>query len=270
LQIPATAQAILAARIDRLAPEHKWLLQAASVIGKDVPFALLQAITEEPEEALRRGLASLVSAEFLYEARLFPDLEYTFKHALTHDVAYGGLLQERRRALHTKIAATMEAIYADRLAEHVERLAEHALRGEVWDKAVTYLRQAGAKAAARSSNREALAYFEAAMTALPHLPETRATLEQAIDLRFDLRNSLHTLAAFGRIDGLLHEAERLATVLNDQRRLGWVSAYRSGHHVHTGGHVADVSAFAQRVEAIGETLCDRPLQIAAPNKAAGA
>jgi class 3 adenylate cyclase/tetratricopeptide (TPR) repeat protein len=263
LQIPVTAQAILAARIDRLAPEHKWLLQAASVIGKDVPFALLQGITEEPEEALRRGLASLVSAEFLYEARLFPDLEYTFKHALTHDVAYGGLLQERRRALHTKIAATMEAIYADRLAEHVERLADHALRGEVWDKAVTYLRQAGAKAAARSSNREALAYFEAAMTALPHLPETRATLEQAIDLRFDLRNSLHTLAAFGRIDGLLHEAERLATVLNDQRRLGWVSAYRSGHHVHTGGHVTDVSAFAQRVEAIGETLCDRPLQVAA-------
>jgi tetratricopeptide (TPR) repeat protein len=101
------------------------------------------------------------------------------------------------------------------------------------------------------------------MTALTHLPETRVTRELAIDLRFDLRNSLHTLAAFGRIDGLLHEADRLATELGDQRRLGWVSAYRSGHHVHTGGHVSDVGAFAQRVETIGDALGDVPLQVAA-------
>jgi class 3 adenylate cyclase len=99
LQIPATAQAILAARIDRLAPEDKRLIQTASVIGKDVPFALLQAIAEESEETLRRGLTNLQTAEFLYETRLFPDLEYTFKHALTHDVAYGSLLQNRRCAL---------------------------------------------------------------------------------------------------------------------------------------------------------------------------
>ena len=111
LEIPATAQAILAARIDRLAPEDKRLLQAASVIGKDVPFALLQAITEGPEETLRRGLTTLQAAEFLYEARLFPDLEYTFKHALTHDVTYGSLLQDRRRALHARIVDTIEALY---------------------------------------------------------------------------------------------------------------------------------------------------------------
>ena len=102
-QIPATAQAILAARIDRLAPEDKRLLQAASVIGKDVPFALLQAIADVPEESLRRGLADLQAAEFLYETSLFPDLEYTFKHALTHEVAYGSMLQDRRHALHAKI-----------------------------------------------------------------------------------------------------------------------------------------------------------------------
>src|SRR5262249_8324538 len=83
-----TAQAILAARIDRLSPEDKRLLQAASVIGKDVPFTLLRAIAEAPEEALPRGLSHLQAAEFLYEARLFPDLEYTFKHALIHEAAY--------------------------------------------------------------------------------------------------------------------------------------------------------------------------------------
>ena len=75
-----------------------------------------------------------------------PTLEYTFKHALTHEVAYGSLLQDRRRALHARIVEAIEALYPERLAEHVERLAHHALRGEVWEKAVAYLRQAGAKA----------------------------------------------------------------------------------------------------------------------------
>ena len=103
LELPATAQAMLAARIDRLAPGDKRLLQTASVIGKDVPFPLLQAIAELPEEALREGLSRLQAAEFLYEAALFPDVEYTFKHALTHEVAYAGLLQERRRAVHVRV-----------------------------------------------------------------------------------------------------------------------------------------------------------------------
>ena len=192
---------MLAARIDRLPPEDKALLQTASVDREGrARSPLLQAIAELPEDALRRGLARLQAAEFLYEAGLFPDLEYTFKHALTHEVAYGSLLQDRRRALHGQIVEAIERLYPDRLAEHVERLAHHAFRGEAWDKAVTYLRQAGAKAFARSAHREAVAYFEQALAALTHLPETRETLEQAIDLRFDLRNSLFRSAEFGRIE----------------------------------------------------------------------
>ena len=111
IQVPATVQAILAARIDRLPPEDKTLLQTAAVIGKDVPFALLQAIAETPEETLRHGLGRLQAAEFLYETALFPELEYTFKHALTQEVAYGGLLQERRRALHAEIVRAFETLY---------------------------------------------------------------------------------------------------------------------------------------------------------------
>ena len=144
------------------------------MIGTEVPFALLQAIAELPEAALHRGLAHLQAAEFLYETRLFPEREYTFKHALTHEVAYGSLLQERRRALHARIVEALEGLAADRVAEQVERLAHHALRGEVWDKALVYCRQAGARALA-SAYREAVAYFEQALSALPHLPETRAT-----------------------------------------------------------------------------------------------
>jgi predicted ATPase len=108
-------------------------------------------------------------------------------HALTHEVAYSSLLQERRRLLHARIVEGLEQRYADRLAEQVDRLAHHAVRGEVWDKAVVYLQQAGAKAHGCSANREAVASFEQALEALAHLLETRDTREQAIDLRLARR-----------------------------------------------------------------------------------
>jgi class 3 adenylate cyclase/tetratricopeptide (TPR) repeat protein len=224
LQIPPTVQAILTARIDRLAPADKRLLQAASVVGKDVPFVLLQAIADEGEDALRQGLDRLRAAEFLYETRLSPDREYTFRHALTHEVAYGSLLQDRRRELHRRIVATMETLSSNRIAEEVDRLAHHAVRAEVWDKAVIYLRQAGAKAAARSAYREAAGWFEQALGVLQHLPERRDTIEQAIDLRLDLRNSLHPLGEFRRTLAPLREAETLAEGLDDPPRLARVSA----------------------------------------------
>jgi tetratricopeptide (TPR) repeat protein len=263
IQVPATVQAVLAARIDRLTPEDKALLQTASVIGKDVPFALLQGIAEQPEDELHAAIGRLQAAELLYEARIFPDLEYTFKHALTHDVTYGSLLQDRRRRLHAKIVEAIERLYPDPLAEHIERLAHHAFRGELWGKAVTYLRQAGAKAFARSAHRESAACLEQALAALAHLPETRETLEQAIDLRFDLRNALFPLAESGRMEGYLREAEALARTLDDQRRLGWVSAYMCSHYLLIGGHASQMHTSAHKVEAIGGALGDLPLQVAA-------
>lgn len=177
IQVPSTVQAVLAARIDRLPPEEKQLLQTAAVIGTELPLALLQAIAEVPEEVLRLGLTHLQAAEFLYETRLFPEHEYTFKHALTQQVAYETLLQERRQALHARIVEAFEALDGDRVAEQVERLAHHALRGEVWDKALAYCRQAGERALARSAYHEAVGYFEQALNALSHLPEQRGALD---------------------------------------------------------------------------------------------
>ena len=142
VQVPATVQAILASRIDRLPAAEKQLLQSAAVIGKDVPFVLLHAVADEAEEGVRRQLALLQSAEFLYETRLFPESEYTFKHALTQEVAYGSLLTDRRRAIHARIVEAIERLQGDRLGEQVERLAHHALRAELWEKAAA-LRQAG-------------------------------------------------------------------------------------------------------------------------------
>ena len=224
LQVPATVQAVLAARIDRLPPEEKRLLQTAAVIGNEVPLPLLQTIAELPEEALHRGLAHLQAAEFLYETRLFPEQEYTFKHALTHEVAYGSLLLERRRVLHARIVEALEALAPERVAEQVERLAHHALRGEVWDKAVTYCQQAGARARDRAAFREAVASFEQALQALAHLPEDGDTRVLAIDLRLALGGALPALGEYGRRLALLGEAEALARALDDRARLGRVLA----------------------------------------------
>src|SRR5256886_8273931 len=153
LQVPATVQALLAARIDRLPVEDKRLLQTAAVIGTEVPWPLLQAIADTSDEALYRSLAHLQAAEFLYETSLFPARAYTFKHALTHEVAYGSLLHERRRVLHARIVEALEAQAGDRLDDQVERLAQHALRGEVWEKAPAYGRPAGGKAQTRAAYR---------------------------------------------------------------------------------------------------------------------
>jgi tetratricopeptide (TPR) repeat protein len=221
--IPDTVQAVLAARIDRLPLMEKWLLQTAAVIGHEVPLRLLQAVAELPEEALQRGLARLQAGEFLYETRLAPDLAYMFKHALTREVAYDSLLQGRRRALHARIVEALEELAGKQAAEQVERLAHHAWQGEVWAKAVVYLRQAGAKAMAGSANREASAHFERALAALAHLPQSRTVLEQAIDVRCELRMALVPFNELGRICDILYEAEALALALDDQRRWGKVA-----------------------------------------------
>jgi predicted ATPase/class 3 adenylate cyclase len=221
IRVPATVQAVLAARIDRLSPEEKQLLQSASVIGKDVPFALLHAVAELPEESLRRELGLLQAAEFLYETRLFPDLEYTFKHALTHEVAYGSLLQEHRRALHARIMGAIEKLYADRLHEQIELLAHHASRGELWEKAVEYLYQAGQKATERSAYKEAVSYFEQALDALKRLPESRQTLEQAINIRVDLGPVLVAMKGFGvaEVEQTYTEARKLCERLGETPQL---------------------------------------------------
>jgi predicted ATPase len=216
-QVAATVRAILAARIDRLEPDDKHLLQSASAIGKDVPFPLLEAI-----------------AEFLYEASLYPEPEYTFKHALTHEVAYASLLQERRRMLTARIVGAVEHLYPQRLGDHAERLAQYALRGKCWDKAVRYLGQAAAKAAGRGAYREAASSLEQAVGALAHLPESRQRLELGVDLRLGLRSTLLAVGEFGQILDRLREAERLAEALGDQHRLGRASSFLANYYFIVG------------------------------------
>jgi class 3 adenylate cyclase/tetratricopeptide (TPR) repeat protein len=262
IQVPATVQAVLAARIDRLPTEEKRLLQTAAVIGTEVPLALAQSIADLPEEALHRGLAHLQAAEFLYETRLFPDHAYTFKHALTHEVAYGSLLQERRRVLHARLIETLEALAPERGAQQVERLAHHALRGEVWDKAVTYCQQAGARAHGRAAFHEAVTALEQALQALDHLPESGDTRVRAIEIRLALGGALTQLGESRRDLALLGEAEALARTLDDRVRLGRVLAQRGSVLRVTGDLDGAIAAGREAFEFAAE-IGDRALQASA-------
>src|SRR5262249_31462387 len=198
------------------------------------------------------GLDRLRAGQFLYETKLFPEIEYTFMHALTHEVAYGGLLHERRRGLHARIVDAIERIYADRLADHLERLADHALRGEVWDKAVRYLRDAVHRQAARFAYHEARTSLEAALRALARLPESDEVQAQAIDLRLDSRVVLAPLGQYDRILEYMREAEIIARELGDRRRLGLGPADLGARLRNVGDHRRALAASQQALDIAGE------------------
>jgi predicted ATPase len=260
--VPDTIQGVLMARIDRLPDAAKRLLQTASVLGREFSFRLLGALWEGPD-ALEPLLGELKRLEFVYEDTGAEESIYVFKHVLTQEVAYGSLLHERRRALHARIVEAIETLYADRLAEQVDRLARHAFWGEVWDKAVAYYRQAGAKALARSALREAIACFEQALVAVGHLPESQDRHEQAVNLRLDMvRNALVQLGALGAMFDHLCEADRLAASLDDPSRLGWVSAYLSVYFTMM-GHLNRAVETGQRALAIAMASKDFALEVMA-------
>ena len=260
--MPPTVQAVLAARIDKLPATEKRLLQEAAVIGHDFSFTLLQAISGLAEDDLRALLDDLQAAEFLYTTQLFPDLQYTFTHALTHDVAYNELLQQRRRDTHASVVEAMEKLYADRLGEHAERLAHHAVRGELKDKAVHYLHMAGGKAAARSALADARSCFEEALGILKELPESQATLERGFEVRLDLRPVLRLLGEGRRQLEYLREAEIIATQLKDDRRRGQVCAFMTTVQ-STLDELDEALDSGSRALDIAERLHDVPLRIVA-------
>ena len=269
IQVPVSVQSLLAARIDRLPPEDKRLLQAAAVIGHDVPFTLLQAVADEPDQDVRRGLADLQARGFVQEASLFPDLEYTFRHGLVQEVAYSALLQQHRRELHARIVAVIESLHADRQGECVERLAYHAMKGELWDKAATYSREAAVRAATRSAYRESMTSFEEALRALGRLPDSPAARARAIDLRLDSRVVLAPLGEYDRILQYMQEAEVLARELGDQRRLGLVLADMGARLRNVGEHRRALEASRQALAIAGE-LGEPDLQLEAKYRLAQA
>ncbi len=206
IQVPATVQAVLAARIDRLSPEAKRLLQTAAVLGTEVPYPLLTATADLPDADLHHHLTHLQAAEFLYETRLFPELAYTFKHALTQEVAYTSVLLERRRVLHERAAQAIEGVFAERLPEHYNALAHHYSRSGNTAKAVDYLHRAGHQAVERSAYTEAISHLTTALDLLTVLPETRERSQQELTVQMTLGMALRATKGNGA-----PEVERLNT-----------------------------------------------------------
>jgi class 3 adenylate cyclase/tetratricopeptide (TPR) repeat protein len=257
LEMPPTVRATIASRIDRLRYEDKRLLQAASVIGDEVPVRLLEAVADVPAEEVRRGLEQLQAGGLLDQRALFPDLVYGFRHALVHDVAYESLLHDRRRGLHARILEAIEQLYPGRLAEQTERLAHHAFLGEVWDRAAGYCREAGARTLARMASWESVSFFERALAALAHLP---ADAGLGVDLRCDLHNALVPLGQHARSVVVLREAAALAESLGDPARLARALSFESSVHWEMGAS-AEAARVGERALAIAEETGDIGLQI---------
>jgi predicted ATPase len=190
LKIPPTVQGILAARIDRLSVAEKELLQTLAVIGNEFSLEVVRRLTEKPTDELDQILADLQLAEFIYEQPVVGDIEYTFKHALTQEVAYNSVLLERRKLLHQRAGAAIEAIYATRLEDHLGDLARHYQRSGNSGKALEYLQRAGERALARSSHAEAVGLLTSALEFLKTLPETPALMQRELALQVNLSSAL--------------------------------------------------------------------------------
>jgi class 3 adenylate cyclase len=221
LQLPSTVQAILAARIDRLAPDEKTLLQRLSVIGREFPMSLVRRVIDEPDVELHRLLGSLQQKEFLFEQPAFPEVEFVFKHALTQEVAYGTVLQEQRKTLHEQTAQAVESLYAVTLEDHYSTIAHHYSRSGNAVKAIEYLRLAGQQATRQSVNKEAIAHFTTALELLQTLPESPERDQQELGLQVALGTPLSVTTAYAapEVGQVFRRARELCQQIGDSAEL---------------------------------------------------
>ncbi|MGH7308906.1 MAG: ATP-binding protein, partial [Candidatus Rokuibacteriota bacterium] len=250
LPLPERVRQMIRARLERLDSRSRDLVAVASVIGREFDFALLARAAECGEAEAAGAVEDLVRRRLLHGT----GEHFDFAHERIREVVYAELLQPRRRLLHARVGEALETLHASDLAPHYVALGSHFREAEIWDRAATYLRRAGAQAIARSANREAATCLAQALGALQHLPPSRELVEHGIDVRFDLRDALFPLGEAERILEYLREAQALAESLGDQRRLGWAVTYisnsfwRIGDHTHALDAAQQAAAIAARVE----------------------
>jgi class 3 adenylate cyclase len=225
LAIPATVQDSLMARLDRLAPT-KEVAQLGAVLGREFAYEVLAAVSPQREPALSEALAQLIGAGLLFRRGQPVEAHYRFKHALMQEAAYASLLKSTRQQLHRRIATVLEARFPAMAEMEPEVVARHYTEAGLPAQAIPYWQRAAERAMARSAHREAVGSLEQALNALAHLPDTRETREQAVDLQLALSSALRPLGEFGRIAEVLREAESLAAALHDPRRLGQIAVSR--------------------------------------------
>ncbi|MBI3286574.1 MAG: AAA family ATPase [Chloroflexi bacterium] len=229
--IPETLQGVLLARIDRLQPSAKRILQTASVIGRSFLYRLLEAVAE-PNSDLQEGLTTLQRADLVRELSRIPEVEYIFKHPLTQEVTYHTLLTEQRRLLHRKVGEALETLFPERNEDYIGLLAHHFTQAGERQKAINYLMEAGQRARKTYANREAIEYYR---KAYDYLQESSVPDEQrkAADLLVSWGEIHFTLAeareALTRYDTAVSLYQALGDRGSEARTLYWVSrVYRSG------------------------------------------
>ncbi len=198
LRLPTTVQGVLAARMDRLPAEEKAMLQTLAVIGREFSSSLVRKVVRQAEADFHRVLARLQAAEFVYDQLAFPEVEYIFKHALTQEVAYNFVLQERRKELHEWVAQAIEALWPDQAEDRCSELAYHYRRSGNLSKAITYLHRAGQQALRRSAYPEAIDTMREALALLATQPDSPEGARQELALRLTLSLTLrmaHGLSA---------------------------------------------------------------------------
>lgn len=220
IEVPATVHATLAARIDTLASADRDVLLSAAVVGQNVDVGLLQDLTGLSRQRLLSHLNRLRHAGFLDRTRIMPNVEFGFRHALIHDVAYATLLKRHRRQLHAKVMAAVKKRRASQLVNKVALIAHHAFQAAIWPPAYVYCRKAGRLAQARSRNREAADFFRSALHVVERLPQTQKNVERSIDLRLEIAQTLLPLGKFKEAHRELAKARRSAVGIQDECRLG--------------------------------------------------
>jgi len=254
LLTPSPVREVIAARLDRLSDRGRRLAGVASVIGREFDFSLLERAAELRASETAEGVEELVGRRILHVVGERLD----FTHERIREVAYAGLLAPYRKRLHDATARALESLHGPDLEPHALALGRHYHASETWDAAHRYLAQAGKTAAARSAHREAAACFEQAIDALRHLPVSRETVEQTIDLCFEVRQSCVPLRDHTRALEHLRTAEEQAGAIGDRPRLGWAYAYQA-HGLYISGNARAAIEAGQRSLAIAESLADPSL-----------
>jgi DNA-binding SARP family transcriptional activator len=256
LPLPARVRELIIERLARLGSCARELAAVAAVIGREFEFAVLHRAAGVTEREAADGVEELVRRRILQGV----GERFDFTHDRIRDVAYGQLLGPRRKLLHAAVGQALEDVYAVNLGPQCGALGTHYRAGEVWEKAQRYLRDAGAQAAARSALPEAQTLFEQALDALEALPDGPSTLEQAFDVRLELRRVLNQRGDVRGALERLREAERLAVRLNDDRRRGRVYAFMTNVH-SIFGEVDEALATGTRALEIAVRLGDARLRI---------
>lgn len=260
LEIPISVHGALAARVDSLSPSERATLLCASVIGQRVDVSLLRELCPQPREELLARLSRLQQAGFLERTRILPNLEFSFRHALIHDVAYVTLLKRKRRELHARVMMAIERRPAALLPCKAELVAHHAFHAEDWPKAFAYCRRAGQRAQAKSANREAVDFFRLALLAFQYLPRSIRTARREIDARLELVESLFPLGHHEQVHINLLRAQELADHWQDQRRRAKAASLMALYHWLSGSMPKAIQAGRTALE-LARPLKDFELEV---------